>query len=551
MTYKTYIKYLIFLALVGTLAFLLAQKINLATADLGRHIKNGEILWNSIGNGFWHNSILHTNTYSYTNPDFSVPNHHWASGILFYLIYAAVGFSGLQIFYIALLLAALGLVFLVSVKAVGFKATLLTSLLVIPLIAYRNEVRPEGLSYLFSAVFIAVLFYWNQKHKSRIVWLLLLVQLLWVNSHIYFFLGPAIVSTFLLDVLIRKSRKTVTVAWLLVGTVVASLINPFFIKGVIYPFTIFSNYGYRVLENQTVWFLQKLHIYNPTYVLFEVVAVVCVVILAYAGIQLAYKRVLGVGWWPTMDSRLRGNDKRKNMNAEKGSGDDRKSALPLWIVFLALGGLVMGLFAVRNFAVFGLFTLPLLSYGFAQLFLSRFTWLKTPPVYASVVLLILCSQFFLFYNTESSKNPSRGVGLLPHSLDAAQFLKTHNIQGPIFNNYDIGGYLIFSLYPEQRVFVDNRPESYPKTFFQDVYIPAQEQNSVWLKQLEHYKFNTIVYYYRDATPWAQTFLISRLHDSDWTPVFVDSTILIFLRRTPENMVIIDKYQIPASYFSFR
>jgi uncharacterized PurR-regulated membrane protein YhhQ (DUF165 family) len=43
MYFKVLIKPCIYLFLISLLAFLLAQKINLATADLGRHIKNGEI----------------------------------------------------------------------------------------------------------------------------------------------------------------------------------------------------------------------------------------------------------------------------------------------------------------------------------------------------------------------------------------------------------------------------------------------------------------------------------------------------------------------------
>src|SRR3989338_3124124 len=161
MTYQNLVKILICLFLIGTLGFLLAQKTNLATADVGRHIKNGELLWQSIGDGFWNNDVLYKNIYSYTHPGFKVPNHHWLSGILFYLIYQVSGFSGLSIFYIALLLAAFGLAFFVSTKVAGWKGSVLAALMITPLISYRAEVRPEGLTYLFCAVFIGILYYWT------------------------------------------------------------------------------------------------------------------------------------------------------------------------------------------------------------------------------------------------------------------------------------------------------------------------------------------------------------------------------------------------------
>ena len=39
---------------------------------------------------------------------------------------------------------------------------------------------------------------------------------------------------------------------------------------------------------------------------------------------------------------------------------------------------------------------------------------------------------------------------------AADFLLAHHVAGPIFNTYEYGGYLIWRLWPEQRVFIDGR-----------------------------------------------------------------------------------------------
>src|SRR3989344_2875124 len=64
------------------------EKINLVTADIGRHIKNGEIFLHSGEFGISKSEILHTNLFSYTYPDFSFINHHWGSGVIAYLIYS-------------------------------------------------------------------------------------------------------------------------------------------------------------------------------------------------------------------------------------------------------------------------------------------------------------------------------------------------------------------------------------------------------------------------------------------------------------------------------
>ncbi|MBU1017152.1 hypothetical protein KJ678_03275 [Patescibacteria group bacterium] len=63
-----------------------------------------------------------------------------------------------------------------------------------------------------------------------------------------------------------------------------------------------------------------------------------------------------------------------------------------------------------------------------------------------------------------------------------------------------------------------------------------------------YKFNTIYFYRHDITPWAQPFLIKRLGDINWVPVYVDDFVLIMVKNNGENKNIIDKYELPKSIF---
>jgi len=137
---------------------------------------------------------------------------------------------------------------------------------------------------------------------------------------------------------------------------------------------------------------------------------------------------------------------------------------------------------------------------------------------------------------------------MPEVNVAAEFYKSQNIKGPIFNNYDIGGYLIFHLFPEEKVFVDNRPEAYSVDFFQKIYVPAQEKKEEWLKLDQKYNFNTIFFSHLDLTPWGQNFLIQKVSDSAWAPVFADEYNIIFLKRNTQNAEIIKEYEIPKSNF---
>ena len=62
--------------------------------------------------------------------------------------------------------------------------------------------------------------------------------------------------------------------------------------------------------------------------------------------------------------------------------------------------------------------------------------------------------------------------------------------------------------------------------------------------LDLYDFNAIVFSHKDATTWSHVFLSSRLEDPQWAPVFMDSRVLILLRRTEQNAMLIKRFEIP-------
>src|SRR5262250_2121111 len=64
--------------LLAVYGYFLAHSINLTDSDLGRHLKNGELVIQS-------RLVARTNLFSYTFPDQPFVNHHWGSGVIFYL----------------------------------------------------------------------------------------------------------------------------------------------------------------------------------------------------------------------------------------------------------------------------------------------------------------------------------------------------------------------------------------------------------------------------------------------------------------------------------
>ncbi|MFY9463296.1 MAG: hypothetical protein WAP52_03885, partial [Candidatus Sungiibacteriota bacterium] len=179
--------------------------------------------------------------------------------------------------------------------------------------------------------------------------------------------------------------------------------------------------------------------------------------------------------------------------------------------------------------------------------------------YAAVLFAAGCLFVFLFVINpafwDRYKDGGWGIGLRHGAggqsvSSAADFFRREGIKGPIFNNYDIGGYLIYYLFPGERVFVDNRPEAYPASFFQDVYVPMQEREDKWQEESARFGFNAIVFYWHDLTPWAQAFLARRVADPAWPAVYADNSIIIFARRGGANQSVIDKHEIPRSAFQF-
>lgn len=506
-------KYAIYSAVI-LLVFLLytnifARKIDLTTADLGRHIKNGEIIWS--GSADDRQSLIHSNFYSYTSSEAPFVNHHWLTGLVYFGVHNLAGFVGLSYLNLILLLTTIFVLYLFSAKQWGFWPATLGVLSIAPFFVGRTEVRPEAFTYLLFVIYFCLLWSWhNQKLSSKWLWILPILQLFWVNLHIGFVFGAFVVGLFLLTHLslfiFKKENRFKEIFWPTIGVALTTLMNPNFLTGAFYPLNVFDNYGYRVLENQSVWFLENLKLIQPYFLLWKILALVLLANLILTGLK-SYRE--SNFWTITL----------------------------LWLTFLTLSA-----FAIRNMALFGLLSLVVIAWSINQAKASIKTILS--------VVFICLSLYGFGQVTSITKNyaEAKGVGILPNSYASANFFIDNKIEGPIFNNYDIGGFLIFNLFPNEKVFVDNRPEAYKKDFFDKIYIPIQEEADEWQKAEEKYKFNAVFFSHRDNTPWGQEFLVRLINDPAWAPVFADNYAIIFLKRNSQNQPLIAKYEIPRSTF---
>jgi len=495
-------------------AVLVTQRIDLVTADLGRHLKNGEIIWNNLASkGLAFPEVISRNLYSYTYSNYPFLNHHWGSGVLFYLIQKIFGFAGLSAFFTLISLFTFLIFFLIARKISNFNTALLTSVIIIPILVSRTEIRPEAFSYLLSGIFLWILIF-----KRKKLWLLPVLEILWVNLHIYFFLGLFLIGVFGVRELFiffaeksKKSLKEIKKLFLAGGAaVLATLINPAFIKGALYPLQIFKGYGYRLFENQSVLFLDKIVRY-PQNLYFKI---------AFGILILSWVYVL-----------------------------IKRQKISITNLIFSFFFSYLGWTAVRNFSLFGLFLIPVIAENFKGIFKGEREDYQS--FITSSLTIILTVGMFLLNPIYWQGKISLGVGLKEGNENAANFFQKNNLAGPIFNNYDNGGYLIYFLFPREKVFVDNRPEAYPQDFFEQVYIPMQENNGKWQEIDKKYRFNAIFFHRNDLTPWGQTFLITRIKDFAWAPVYVDDEQIIFLKRNKQNDEVIKKFELPKEMFSVR
>ena len=494
--------------------------------DLGRHIKLGELI-------FQWRAVPKTNLFAYTYPNFPFINHHWMSEVIFYVLIKNFGTLGLL--FIMSTITALSISIMVyfclfqmrhsgakqseaieSQKILSRSSPLqddntkyvsifIATLLYLGILLERTNLRPEIFSFFFVSMFMVIL-YKNRENFTKWLFLLPLGELLWVNMHIYFPIGILLIFLFLIDqifVISRQSReiskrfeishyvrddnlRIFSIVFVL--CCLATLLNPNGLIGALYPLHIFQNYGYSIAENQTLFFLINYGFRNISYLYFGITVL--------AGFCLLLLR-------------------------------RKQNTLIDWLLFITFT--ILAISATRNFPLFVFATfIPFvknLAFVFGN---TKYKILHTKYVFIGICLLTGSLPYFSIHAN------GFGYSIQTGPQEAADFFITNHLKGPIFNNFDIGSYLDYRLYPKEGVFVDGRPEAYPADFFQKEYIPMQEDPKIFEQVDKKYHFNTIFFGYTDQTPWANAFLIAILKNPSWKLIYFNESIVIIVKDTPNN-----------------
>lgn len=510
------LKISVFAIILSFYASFLVVKIQLPSMDndAGLYITDGKVIWQT------HNVFKH-NYYSYVETDYPFINDRWLSSVIFYLVSAVAGFGGLTIFKTAILFSAFAILFFAAIKKADFWLVAAASLPAILILSGRNRIRPEMFSYLFISLFFYLLFDF-EKHpeRKRIFWLIPL-QLLWVNFHLFFFLGIALVGGFLFEKIIfnfRNLKENLLIKkliFILAGLIIVCFINPNGVRGALAPFISHSYPSFMVSENLPFFnFKASFFSWNLTSSPFVPMAAIFLLSL-----------IFGLG--------------QKN-------------------IFLALAGIasaVIALTSVRLTALFAIIFLIAAPINFNVIFLKIKNYFKEkrPKFFKFFCCLLAIIIVAAFPYTVLSQDKGsvergylsdRGIGLDRYSNGAGNFWKEQNLEGPIFDDYDIGGYILYNVFPKEKVFIDNNgADTYSVSFFSDIYVPTLSDEGKWHLISEKYKINAIFISQRDGSPMVGSFLWNRLHDPLWALVYADTYAVILLKNTPENKDVIKKFQI--------
>ncbi len=483
-------KLFVVLLLSAYFSLFFLHKQQVTNFDYGKLVKYGEVI---VQTGH----VFETNLFSYTYPDYPFLNHHWCTGVIFYLVHKVAGLKGLTLLALVLNLAAFLLVIRLSSRTGNFWATVFVVLLTVPLLASRTQPRPEAFSIFFFVLTVFLLVsYDHKKLKRKYLWLLPLIQLLWINIHILFFLGIFLQGVFLFQLLINKTGKKELLFFTAVfaASVAACFINPAGAKGVFYPFMIMGEIQYGVTENMPL-FSTRLMKENSTYFYYY---------------ELLFL-LTGILWYYWL----------KN---------PKEARSRLYIILWSAAFVALALWRVRAGVFFAYMIVLLAGEVTGQLpSKHRKTTNRISIVMAAFLLVFVVAGRTGFFYPYRYQKP--GLGIAEGLPGGARYFISNKLHGPVFNNFDVGDYLIYYLFPQERVFVDSRPEAYPPGFFKKELLPAIFRQKDWLQLDYKYNFNVVFLGYHPQV----INMVKRLFiDSRWFLAYHDRYTIIFLKMNEEN-----------------
>jgi hypothetical protein len=145
-----------------------------------------------------------------------------------------------------------------------------------------------------------------------------------------------------------------------------------------------------------------------------------------------------------------------------------------------------------------------------------------------VFFFISVSYFNIRYGTD---NRWFGQGLDNYApVKEVAFLKKYKLEGPIFNDYVIGVYLLWDLYPDYNVFIDPRCSPYIKQVFPDyMEFTSKHLTSEDIRRFrEKYPFKVAILHYRQMS---LIFDLLKAEGDEWRLLYFEKNAAILIHKS--------------------
>jgi len=513
-------------ALVIILIFVqISMSGQLRDPDIWLHLKTGEYIIQT-------HSVPQIDVFS--NPIYAKPwiDHSWLVQIIFYLVFNTAGADGIILLSASVIVLAFLFLFFTFYKK-GQDLTFIIAMLFLAASAphMRFNIRPENFSILFFSIFLFIL---TRFKESKLIFILPFIQILWVNCHGFFVLGPMLLGIFIIGETFKRS-KILPWDWADTGrfsnkafqnliiiftlTCLASLVNPYGLKGALYPLGIMTGSA-----SDLSIFYKHIQELLPTWV-------------AHSTLNMninMYSLLILVSTLSFFASFRKIN----------------LSHLIIWTILLILSAKIN-----RNIMYFCFVAFIVTTDNLTRKFDYNKLDLKKPfskLVCLSNFIIILAIIFWSLQNINTkldkkyyvfdqyrSKSFLFGIVQNEYPEKASEFILKNNLPKNIFNLFNYGHYLIYKLYPKYRVFIDGRTELYGKEFFEDYLKIRDADDKTIQRAFKKYDINTVILHKDGLKELAIYFYKS----PEWKLVYFSPDTLIFLKNTPPNKELIKKLGI--------
>ncbi len=437
-------------------------------------------------------------------------DHEWLAQVAFYAAHQAGGVRGLLVLQAGLVvLAALaGVVAVARRSGLGWAAVVPIPL---GLMAYtRFMVRPELFAFLSAGGMLLCLcsFERCRGRGCRVAWLaaLALLQWVWANAHPSFPVGVGMAVAFAFGAWFKRpvapvpGRPWCDAAWLALAAAIcaaATLLTP---------------------QGPALW----LHPFRQ--------------VGASAFMQ-------GVGEWKALWSGDVGGAWRVTFMAVVGVGllafvaNMQATDWPQALVFV--GAALLPCASARHVGIAAFLLAPIVVGQVARA-QAEFMWRPKPRLAVaaslaaaalSVALTVFAAHNAFYAPQRSPRRFGFGMDALQYPAKAVDFVEGAGLRGPMFNNYDIGGYLMWRLGPKRQVFIDGRNMVYGEECYVR-YREALLDLGKWERLLQEHGIEWVILRHLSVDMGGP--LRWLWQDRRWALCYYDEVAAVFVRRDGIN-----------------